>query len=107
MNRHLASVPPPGDEPRYDVESLAVLVAAQLRAEQANALPAPVQPQSAPPANRYGGYIATGAGAAAVLIPVLLATTAALVAVGMAALALAVSALVIRWIIRDMRGEAR
>ncbi|WP_354641087.1 hypothetical protein [Kitasatospora camelliae] len=109
MNRHLASVPSPGDGPQVDMELLAALVAAQLNTNQNTALlpaPAPALVQQAsvsPTVQRYGGYVAAGAGAAAVLIPVLLATTAALLAVGMAALALAISALVIRWIIRDMR----
>ncbi|KJK58341.1 hypothetical protein [Saccharothrix sp. ST-888] len=76
------------------------------------ALPVPAQPSPVPvpalappvPAGRpVGQYLAAGAGAAAVLIPILLATTAALIAAGMAALSLAVTALVIRWIIRDMR----
>ncbi|MEU2625736.1 hypothetical protein [Kitasatospora sp. NPDC007106] len=67
--------------------------------------PYPVYPQPpAPvPARPYGGYIAAGAGAAAVLIPTLLAVTAALLAVGLAALAIAVTALVCRWIAKDMR----
>ncbi|MFJ5922298.1 hypothetical protein ACIQF6_06745 [Kitasatospora sp. NPDC092948] len=114
MNRHLAAVPPPDGE-SVDLERLALLVAAQLNTGQnAALLPAPARapvtaevatrPRPSDPAvARFGGYVAAGAGAAAVLIPVLLATTAALVAVGMAALALAISALVIRWIIRDMR----
>lgn len=61
------------------------------------------QPPAPVPARPIGGYIAAGAGAAAVLIPTLLAVTAALLAVGLAALAIAVTALVIRWIMRDMR----
>ncbi|MEU3493172.1 hypothetical protein ABZ747_06680 [Kitasatospora cineracea] len=110
MNRHLAAVPAPDGEP-VDLERLALLVAAQLSTNQ-NAqflsapAPAPVpaaRPETGAVVSRMGGYVAAGAGAAAVLIPVLLATTAALLAVGMSALALAVAALVIRWIIRDMR----
>lgn len=62
--------------------------------------PASVVQQTTRP---WGRYIATGAAAAAVVVPVLLATAAALVAVGMAALALAVTALVIRWLIKDIR----
>ncbi|RKE20119.1 hypothetical protein [Streptomyces sp. TLI_171] len=109
MNRHLAAVPAPDGEP-VDLERLALLVAAQLSTNQNAQLlsapaPAPVaaRPDAGAVVSRMGGYVAAGAGAAAVLIPVLLATTAALLAVGMAALALAVAALVIRWIIRDMR----
>lgn len=108
MNRHLAPVPSPGDGPHVDMELLAALVAAQLNTNQTSALlpapaPAPLPVPVNPVVQRYGGYLAVGAGAAAVLIPVLLATTAALLAAGMGALALAISALVIRWIIRDMR----
>ncbi|MFC8450600.1 hypothetical protein [Kitasatospora sp. NPDC057223] len=111
MTRHLAPVPSPGDGPHVDMELLAALVAAQLNTNQTNTLlpappPAHLPVQQAPVnpvVQRYGGYLAMGAGAAAVLIPVLLATTAALLAAGMGALALAISALVIRWIIRDMR----
>ncbi|WP_354641982.1 hypothetical protein [Kitasatospora camelliae] len=108
MNRHLAAVPPPDDRPDFDMERLAALVALQLHTNQTNAMlpapaPAPMQAPVNPVVQRYGGYLAVGAGAAAVLIPVLLATTAALLAAGMGALALAISALVIRWIIRDMR----
>ncbi|MGW4381091.1 hypothetical protein [Kitasatospora sp. NPDC004531] len=117
MSRHLAAVPQQDGE-SVDMERLALLVAARLNAGQNTTLlptpaappaPAPVAPGSANNATaaRFGGYVAAGAGAAAVLIPVLLAATAALVAVGMAALALAVSALVIRWIIRDMREGTR
>ncbi|MGX4731656.1 hypothetical protein [Kitasatospora griseola] len=116
MSRHLAAVPQQDGE-SVDLERLALLVAAQLNTGHNPALfpvPAPssasvpvasgaVRPSEGLAVARFGGYVAAGAGAAAVLIPVLLATTAALVAVGMAALALAVSALVIRWIIRDMR----
>ncbi|ROR43400.1 hypothetical protein [Kitasatospora cineracea] len=111
MNRHLAAVPAPDGEP-VDLERLALLVAAQLSTNQNAQLlaapapaPAPVaaRPEAGAVVSRMGGYVAAGAGAAAVLIPVLLATTAALLAVGMSALALAVAALVIRWIIRDMR----
>jgi hypothetical protein len=79
--------------PDVDLRRLAALVA-DIQARQTPA-PAPARP--------VGQYLAAGAGAAAVLIPVLLATTAALIAAGMAALALAISALVIRWIIRDMQ----
>ncbi len=113
MTRHLNAVPAPGGGPDVDLERLALLVAAQLSTNQSTALlpvapapaPAPVvvQPKHNAAVSRFGGYVAAGAGAAAVLIPVLLAATAALLAVGMAALALAVTSLVIRWIIRDMR----
>jgi hypothetical protein len=59
--------------------------------------------EEVPAARLWGRYADIGAGATAVLVPTLLAATAALLAVGMAALALAICALVIRWIIRDMR----
>lgn len=101
-SRHyLAPVPDEPDRPAVDIEHVAVLVAAQLqRAEASLVRQAPPAP---PAARQYGGYVAAGAGAAVVIIPMLLATTAALLAAGMAALSLAVTALVIRWIIRDMR----
>jgi hypothetical protein len=75
--------------------------------QQAAPVPAPQQaaplPVPARPAAPVGQYLAAGAGAAAVLIPLLLTITAALVAAGTAALALAVTALVIRWIMNDIR----
>ncbi|QKW20488.1 hypothetical protein HUT16_16685 [Kitasatospora sp. NA04385] len=113
MTRHLNVVPAPDGGSNVDLQQLALLVAAQLNSGHSGALlptapapaPAPVvvQPEHNAAVSRFGGYVAAGAGAAAVLIPVLLAATAALLAVGMAALALAVTSLVIRWIIRDMR----
>ena len=66
--------------------------------------PTPAQPVVvARPARPWGQYLAVGAGAAAVLLPVLMTVTALLLALGLAALAMAVMALVCRWIVRDIR----
>jgi phosphotransferase system glucose/maltose/N-acetylglucosamine-specific IIC component len=100
---HLAAVPDEPDQPAaVDLDHLTALVLAQLQANPGALVPVR-QPDAPAPARPYGQYLALAAGGAAVLLPVLLATTAALIAAGTGALALAVAALVIRWIIRDMR----
>jgi hypothetical protein len=84
-------------------------LAALLPATPPPAVPAPVptvvvhQPAPLPAARPWGQYLAVGAGAAAVLLPVLMTVTALLIALGLAALAMAVMTLVLRWIIRDIR----
>jgi hypothetical protein len=103
MRPHLTPVPDQPEQPTgVDLDTLAALVAAQLQANPGALVPVR-QPDVPAPARPYGQYLALAAGGTAILLPVLLATTAALIAAGTGALALAVAALVIRWIIRDIR----